>query len=55
MGCVHGITEEALMRIKIIVHKGKWVMRKTHLPWETGKLLIGGNLWVCPECGAINA
>lgn len=43
------------MRIKIIVHKGKWVMRKSHLPWETGKLIIGGNLWVCPECGAINA
>ena len=28
---------------------------KDHLPWESGKLLVGGNLWVCPECGTINA
>jgi len=29
---------------------------KDHLPWETGNLpTIGGNLWICPECGAINA
>lgn len=28
---------------------------KDHLPWESGKLLVGANLWVCPVCRAINA
>jgi hypothetical protein len=29
---------------------------KDHLPWETGNLpCTGPNLWVCPECGGINA
>jgi hypothetical protein len=29
---------------------------KDHLPWETGNLpCTGPNLWICPECGKINA
>jgi hypothetical protein len=30
---------------------------KDHMPWDypVGKKLRGGYLWICPECGAVNA
>jgi len=28
---------------------------KDHMPWDYGKRLRGGHLWICPECGIVNA
>jgi hypothetical protein len=29
---------------------------KDHLPWDyPAKHLVGGFLWICPECGTVNA